>query len=177
MTIHTDHPFALPPGQGDDARRFRARTGSGVTVWTAGHGERPYDRVGLTVSSLLTALGDPPHVLALLDPDAGLTGALLAGRTAVVNLLAWRHRHLAEVFADRVPAPGGRFRVETWQDSDWGPILNGARAWAGVRLAEEPRQVGRSLLVDTVLEHLTLGTDDAALLHVRGRYSPGPDPA
>ncbi len=177
MTIHTDHPFALPPGQGDDARRFRARTGAGVTVWTAGHGTRPHDRVGLTVSSMLTALGDPPHVLALLDPDADLTEALLVGRTAVVSLLAWRHRHVADVFADRAPAPGGRFQVERWDDSPWGPVLVGARAWVGVRLADQPRPVGQALLVDTVIEHLQLGTDDHALLHVRGRYAPGPDPA
>lgn len=175
MTIHTEHPFALPPGQGDDARRFRSRTGGGVTVWTAGHGTGPYSRAGLTVSSLLTALGDPPHVLGLLDPDADLTEMLLADRTAVVSLLAWRHRQVADVFADRAPAPGGRFTVASWTDSAWGPVLDGARAWVGVRLVDDPRQVGQSLLADTVIEHLELGTDDQALLHVRGRYAPGPD--
>ncbi len=176
MTIHADHPFAPRAGEGDDTRRFRARTGAGVSVWTAGRGDGTFDRVGMTVSSLMTALGEPPHVLALLDPDADLTDALLTTRSAVVNLLAWRHRHLADVFADRAPAPGGRFTVETWQPSVWGPVLDGARAWAGVRLADEPRRIGHSLLIDTTIEHLHLGTDDQALLHVRGRYAPGPIP-
>lgn len=123
MTIHPGDPFAPPPHERDAARRFRARIGGGVTLWTAGHGDGPRDRSGLTVSSLMTALGEPPHVLALLDPDAELTDALVAGGTAVVNLLSWRDRHLAEVFAGLAPAPGGRFVPDTWRDSSWGPVL------------------------------------------------------
>ena len=176
MTIHPGDPFAPPPHERDAARRFRARIGGGVTLWTAGHGDGPRDRSGLTVSSLMTALGEPPHVLALLDPDAELTDALVAGGTAVVNLLSWRDRHLAEVFAGLAPAPGGRFVPDTWRDSSWGPVLAAARAWAGVRLVGQPTPVGWSLLVDTMVEHVAFGTAELALLHVRGRYAAGPEP-
>ena len=173
MTIHSDHPFADPEPGRDPARRLRGRLGGVVTLWTTGQGA---GRAGLTVSSVLVAPGEPARVLGLLDPDSDLAETLEQTGTAVVHLLAWRHRDLADAFAGVAPAPGGRFRLGTWTDTPWGPLLDGVSAWAGIRCAGPGAPVGWSRLVDGVLEHAELSTEDeedvagAPLVHRRGRY-------
>ena len=174
MTIHTDHPFADPEPGRDPARRLRGRLGGVVTLWTAGSGA---GRAGLTVSSVLVAPGEPARVLGLLDPDSDLAETLAATGTAVVQLLAWRHRDLADAFAGVAPAPGGPFRLGRWTDTAWGPVLDGVSAWAGIRCAGPGTPVGWSRLVDGALEHAELlpedaegGEADAPLVHRRGRY-------
>jgi flavin reductase (DIM6/NTAB) family NADH-FMN oxidoreductase RutF len=165
MTIHAEHPFRDP--EPDPVRRFRGRVGGTVSLWTAGEGS---DRAGLTVTSFLVAAGEPARALGLLDPDADLTGALLVTHAAVVQLLAWPDRDLAEVFAGTAPAPGGMFRQADFVTTAWGPRLATAATWAGVRL-EETRDVGWSTLVTTVVEHLEVGEGDDPLRHHRGRYA------
>lgn len=167
VTIHDEHPFADPESERDPARRLRGRLGGTVALLTAGAGA---DRAGLTVSSLMVAHGDPAHVLALLDPDSDLASAIGATGAAVVQLLEWRHRDLADAFAGTAPAPGGPFTLGSWADTDWGPLLDGASAWAGLRFAEPAREVGWSLLVDGVVERIRLGESTRPLVHRRGRY-------
>lgn len=179
MTIHDTHPF-LDPEQ-DPVRRLRGRLGGAVSLWTAGKGAT---RAGLTVSSVMVAGGEPGRVLALLDPDADLTAELEDTGRAVVQLLAWRHRGLAEMFAGRAPAPGGPFRQAEFEDTPWGPRLVDVVAWAGVRL-EAASDVGWSRLVTCVLEEVGVaepggdgadGRDGAAPLgHRRGRYHRVPE--
>lgn len=171
MTIHRDHPFAEPP---DPVRRFRGRLGGTVSLWTAGEGQ---GRAGLTVSSLMVARGEPAHVVGLLDPDSDLAQAALTTGSAVVQLLEWRHRDLAEAFAGLLPSPGGLFRTDEWRQTEWGPLLTSASAWVGVRLQPEPREVGWSLLVDGVVEQVELGESTAPLGHRRGRFHSLGDPA
>ena len=165
VTIHTEHPFAEP--NDDPVRRFRGRLGGTVSLWTTGDGEA---RAGLTVSSFMVAHGDPAHVLALLDPDSDLARTALTTGTAVVQLLEWRHRDLAEAFAGLLPSPGGPFRTGDWRQTGWGPVLTSASAWAGVRLQPEPREIGWSVLVDGVVEHVEVGESTTPLVHYRGRY-------
>lgn len=166
VTIHTGHPFLEPESQRDPVRRLRGRLGGSVTLWTAGSGE---DRAGLTVSSLMVATGEPGRVLALLDPDADLAEALRRTRRAVVHLLGWRHRDLADAFAGVAPAPGGVFGLATFEDGEWGPRLVGAPGWAAVSLESE-RPTGWSTLVTCVVEGVELGEDTAPLVHRRGHY-------
>lgn len=190
VTIHSTHPFA--DANPDPARRFRGRLGGQVTLWTAGEGAT---RAGLTVTSLMIANGEPPRVLALLDPDAEFTEEFEDGGRAVVQLLSWRHRDLADMFAGTAPAPGGMFAQAEFTVTPWGPLLSGAGGWAGVRL-ESTADVGWSRLVTCTLDEVTLpdATDapddrggagsgdrpgqtnagnDAPLLHRRGRYRRG----
>lgn len=166
MTIHTSHPFADPDP--DPVRRFRGRLGGAVSLWTSG---RDAGREGLTVTSLLLAHGEPAHLVAALDPDADLTGALLEEEAAVVALLAWQHRDLAEAFAGTAPAPGGPFRTGTFEETAWGPRLVDAPAWAGVRLVDA-RPLGWSTLVTCAVERVEVGEDPrgGALGHRRGRW-------
>lgn len=183
MTIHSGHPF---PTEDDPVRRFRGRLGGQVSLWTAGaastgspdvtgSAEAAGSPVGLTVSSVLVARGDPARVLGLIDPDSDLAGALAVGAAFVVQLLAWRHRMVAEAFAGVAPAPGGPFRTAAFEDGPWGPHLADAATWLGARV-ESVVPVGWSALVTATVEHVELGPDegnDAALLHRRGRYGRG----
>lgn len=164
MTIHPGHPFADP--HPDPVRRFRGRLGSGVTLWTSGPADA---RAGLTVSSLMVAGGEPGRVLALLGPDADLTARLEQTGRAVVQLLSWHHRRLAEAFAGTTPAPGGPFRTGDFADTAAGPLLTDATASADVTL-EDVRDVGWSRLVTCIIGAVTLGDDVDPLLHRRGRW-------
>lgn len=164
MTIHSTHPFAADP---DPVRRLRGRLAASVTLLTAGLGPH---RAGLTVSSLVVAHGEPARVLALVDPDSDLADAVAATGTAVVQLLGWADRDLAEAFAGTAPAPGGLFRQAAFEDTAWGPRLVGDRTWAGLRL-EASDEVGWSRQLRLLVEEV--GADEEApspLLHHRGRY-------
>lgn len=165
MTIHSEHPFAEPH---DDAlRRFRGRVGGTVSLWTSGSGT---DRAGLTLTSYVVAHGEPAKVLGLVDPESELADAVREGGRVVVQLLEWRHRALAETFAGLLPSPGGPFRAGEWRETEWGPALTDAPSWLGVRLSPDPREVGWSLLLEGVVEHVEVGEAAQPLLHRRGRY-------
>jgi flavin reductase (DIM6/NTAB) family NADH-FMN oxidoreductase RutF len=164
VTIHAEHPFRDPDP--DPLRRFRGRVGGTVSLWTAGESAR---RAGLTVTSFLVAAGEDARVLALLDPDSDLAERLAETGHAVVQLLTREHRDLADVFAGISPAPGGMFRQADFVDTEWGPRLASATTWAGVR-REAVQEVGWSVLVTTVVEHLEVGEDADPLRHHRGRY-------
>ena len=166
MTIHSEHPFLDP--EPDPVRRFRGRLGGAVSLVTAGGGR---ERAGLTVSSLMVAIGDPARVVMLVDPDSDLHDVLAAGdeHRAVVQLLAWRHRHLAEAFAGTAPAPGGPFRAAEFEDTEWGPRLTDAPTWMGLRL-ETRTDAGWSSLLSLVVEHVHVGEDDEPLGSRRGRW-------
>jgi flavin reductase (DIM6/NTAB) family NADH-FMN oxidoreductase RutF len=139
-----------------------------VSLWTAGDGA---DRAGLTVTSMMVAAGEPARLVALLDPDSELAEALDVTGQAVVQLLDWRHRDLADMFAGVTPAPGGAFAQATWRQTTWGPVLADAGVWAGVRLDEPPSAtVGWSRLVIGTVEELQVGDETDPLLHRRGRY-------
>jgi flavin reductase (DIM6/NTAB) family NADH-FMN oxidoreductase RutF len=168
MTIHSDHPFRDP--ESDPDRRLRGRLAGTVTLWTSqGTSQGDPRPAGLTVSSLMVAAGEPAYLLALLDPDSDLAEALAGSRVAVVSLLQWRHRPLAEVFAGLAPAPGGPFAQAAFVPTSWGPRLADAGSWAGVSLVEE-RTVGWSVLVTCEVQHVELDEQDEPLVHRRGRY-------
>lgn len=163
MTIHSSHPFAMPD---DAARRLRGRLGGTVSLWTSGDGS---GRAGLTVSSLMVATGDPAYVVGLLDPDSDLHDSLESTGRAVVQLLQWKHRDLADMFAGVTPAPGGPFGQSTFETTEWGPRLADAATWAGVVL-ESAVELGWSMQVTCRLEHIVLGDEPEPLVHRRGRY-------
>ena len=163
MTIHSEHPFLDP--EADPVRRLRGRLGGRVTLWTSG----AEPRAGLTVSSLMVAGGEPGRVLALLDPDSDLREVLEETRRAVVHLLEWEHRDLAEAFAGQLPAPGGPFRMGEWEPTGHGPRLLSAASWATVEL-ESTETVGWSDLVVARIVDVVLGDDEQPLDHRRGRY-------
>lgn len=163
MSIHSTHPFVTQPGARSPARQFRGRLVSPVTLWASGQG---FGRVGLTVSSVLVALGAQSRIIGLIDPDSELAAGL--GECGTVTILAASDRHLADVFAGVAPSPGGMFRAADFQQTDWGPVLPG-RSWAGIRW-ESCRELGWSTEVVGVIERINLSDADP-LAHTRGRYS------
>lgn len=169
MTIHDEHPFLPPEPDRNPVRRLRGRLASPVTVLTAEHAG---ERAGLTVSSVLVVDGDPGEVLAVVDPLSDLHDAVRDSGTAVLNLLSWPDRQLAEAFGYQAPAPGGPFRLAEWVASEWGPVLADSTAWAGCRATGQPWQpVGWGLAIRLDIESVTIGRDAAPLVHHRGRYA------
>ena len=165
MTIHTSHPFA--DAEPDEVRRFRGRLGGAVTLWTTGS---PQDRAGLTVTSLMVANGEEPLVLALVDPDSDLLDVLRRSGRAVVSLLEWGDRDLAEAFAGTAPAPGGAFRMTAFEDTPAGPRPATAATYAEVTLLAEA-EAGWSVLVHARLDRAVVGDEDGPMLgHRRGRF-------
>ena len=162
MTIHTEHPFAEPD---DPVRRFRGRLGGTVAVACAGEGA---DRSGLTITSFVVANGDPAHLLVLVDPDSDLADAVEDTGRLAVSLLAWEHRDLAEAFAGQAPAPGGLFRLGTWEQTEWGPVLADGPGWAAGPVVARS-EVGWSLQLDAELARVVV-RDGEGLVHRRGRY-------
>ncbi|MCH1868237.1 flavin reductase family protein [Nocardioides sp. CFH 31398] len=180
MTIHDTHPFADPEGAREPGRRLRGRLTGTVSLWTAGGALAGGERAGLTVSSWLVVAGEETRVVAMLDPDSDLLDALERTGRAVVALLTWEQRALADVFAGQAPAPGGMFAQAAFVDTDHGPRLASATTWADVRL-ESTATVGWSTQVTCVAEHVEIGGEDgeddpddegrrAPLEHRRGRY-------
>jgi flavin reductase (DIM6/NTAB) family NADH-FMN oxidoreductase RutF len=169
VTIHASDPFATPDEAKSPVRRLRGRLSAPVTLWTAyDHEARP---VGLTVSSTVVADGSPGRVLGLLDDESALWEAIRhTGRFAVIPLREGDGR-LADTFAGLMPAPGGPFAVGRWRDTDHGPVLAEAGAWAACRL-DDSRRMGWGLLIESTVEHVEINNDDRAapLIHYRGRY-------
>lgn len=169
VSIHHEHPFATPAAGRDAARRLRGRLAAPVTLWASGAG---VGRAGLTVSSMLVALGEPAHVLGLIDPDADVAGLLVPGARFTVSVLGPGQRRVVEVFAGLGPSPGGPFAVAEFDDNAWGPRPAASGTWAGARVVGV-RPLGWSVEVTAVLEHIVLGEEDG-LLQLRGRLrTPG----
>ena len=169
MTIHHNHPFAVDEQDRNPLRRFRGRMASPISVWAAvANGTR----AGWTLSSFLVADGEPGEVIGLLDEESPLADILADVTRVTINLLAWSQRSLADAFAGVAPAPGGPFGLATWQDTDWGPALEGSLGWIGARLKPDPGHAGWGLLLRAVVERVEIQSDpvDDLLCYVRGRY-------
>ena len=151
MTIHAAIPSPTPTR----TRPAGSAAGS-VARPRSGRPAEAADRAGLTLTSVLVVLGDPARVLGLVDPDSDLADTVAETGRAVVQLLTWPDRDLAEGFAGTAPAPGGVFRQADFVDTEWGPRLAHATTWAGVRL-EGSSEVGWSRLLTCVVEHLEVG--------------------
>jgi 3-hydroxy-9,10-secoandrosta-1,3,5(10)-triene-9,17-dione monooxygenase reductase component len=120
-SLRYGNPWADPPTARDSLRRLRGHLVLPVTVWLAGGTAPDSPPVGLTISSVLLAQGEPPVLAGLVSPSSDLADRLAAppGRF-VVHLLAAAHRRLAQHFAGDVPAPP---ELLATTPSDHGPLL------------------------------------------------------
>jgi len=171
VSIHSEHPFLTPEPDRDPVRRARGRLNAPVTLWTTGEGRQ---RAGLTVSSMIIAEGEPAEVIGLVNPDSALGEVIEQTRTLVINVLGAESRTASEVFADRTPSPGGKFRTGTWSQTAWGPTLDGVPAWIGARLIDGPlARSGWAYLIRAEIQkvHLSaLAEGSTALGYLRGHY-------
>lgn len=159
-------PFTTSVAARDRTRRLRGRLGSPVTIWTAhGTGDVP---VGLTVSSILVAEGEPAEVLGLIDPLTSLWDALEARRRFVVHVLAASQERTAERFALRFP--GDPFEEELPESTPWGPALAQApnRAYCTVLGWSD---AGYARLVRAAIDEIALDERPVRpLVYYRGSY-------
>ncbi|WP_110238703.1 flavin reductase family protein [Nocardioides gilvus] len=166
MTIHSSHPFTGPRDAPDEVRQLRGRIGGVVTLWTTGTGAA---RSGLTVSSVMVARGEEGRFLALVDPLSDFAEEFDRNGRAVVHLLRWQHRDLADIFAGLSPAPGGAFASADFTGASHGPRLMSAGSWAQVE-REGADEVGWSTLYTCRIVEAHVEDEDDPLVHRRGRY-------
>jgi flavin reductase (DIM6/NTAB) family NADH-FMN oxidoreductase RutF len=118
--IHDDHPFQTPPEERDPVRQFRGRLVAPVTVVTAGNAEQ---RVGLTISSLMVAEGDPGSVYMLIGSATDLWEEIESSGKFVVHIVDDSMRDHGDAFAGFRPRPGGVFTDVEVEDTEWGPAI------------------------------------------------------
>ncbi|MBV9634949.1 MAG: flavin reductase family protein, partial [Methylobacteriaceae bacterium] len=99
----------------------------GVSLITAGHGER---RSGFTATSVSSLSIDPPSLIVCINRASTTLPVLLEHRAFGVNILSAAHRRLAERFAGRGGVSGAaRFAGAEWTTAATGaPLLTDALA-------------------------------------------------
>jgi flavin reductase (DIM6/NTAB) family NADH-FMN oxidoreductase RutF len=151
---------------GDELRTFMRRAPASVSVLTVDTGS---ERLGLTVSSLVSLSLDPPLVGVSLSRDAAMHELLREAGGFTVNLLAGGQEWLAQHFARGVPPIGMWHGVDTEEAERGAPLLAGALGWVECRLVEE-HPVGDHTLFVGQVESVRLGSSAPPLVHVDGSY-------
>lgn len=164
--VHSEHPFQPDPTDRDQARRFRGRLASGVTIVTAGADS---DRTGLTVSSLLVVQGEPAEAHLVVGPTTDLWSAAAETGRFVIHICRSEDRHMADVFAGLWPAPGGLFAAVPSTQSEWGPVLTDLpdRAYCSF---ESRAEVGWSGLVVGRVDQVEVSALEDPIIHYRSGY-------
>lgn len=160
-------PFAVPKEAQDPVRRFRGRLPAPVTVWTTyGHDAR--SPVGITVSSLLVAEGEPASVVGLVGDLTDFWEAAKRSRRMVVHILNDDQADLAEKFALRYP--GDPFATVDHATSEYGPLLAGLEDRLMCKV-DSYMPVGFGVLVKSTIERVDLTENPPSpLVHLRGAY-------
>lgn len=164
--IHEEHPFTTPQGMRDPVRQLRGRLAVPVTIITAGSGD---ERTGLTVSSLVAAEGEPGLVYCLLGPDTNLLTAIENSGKFIVHVCETHHREMSDVFAEIRPNPGGLFAGHPFQDTEYGPRLEGFGSIALCSLVST-REESYSTLVAGRVDEVVVHDLTDPLTYFRGGY-------
>lgn len=164
--IHYENPFSTPREIREPIRRFRGRLTSGVTIWTATGEQGP---VGLTVSSLLVAEGEPSQLVGLINDTTDLFEAVSTSRRFVVHLADDAHERWADGFAGLYPMPGGVFAHVPWEPSEHGPLIGELGNRVRCELIEVAA-AGYQKLVRGEIGQIELTDLDEPLVYFRGRY-------
>jgi 3-hydroxy-9,10-secoandrosta-1,3,5(10)-triene-9,17-dione monooxygenase reductase component len=139
----------------------------GVSVITAGVGD---DRTGLTATSVTSLSVEPPTMLFCVNRNASAWPVIRRHRHFCVNILAERHRAVADRFAGR----GGAKGVERYAGARWVTLATGALALEDALAAidcevEETIERHSHAIVIGAAKTLRVGDGDA-LAHQHGRY-------
>ena len=151
---------------GDDLRTLMRRAPASVAVLTVDTGR---DRLGLTVSSLVSLSLEPPLVGVAISRDAAMHELLRDSGRFAVSLLAGAQDRLAQHFARGVPPIGMWQGIATEESAGGAPLLVGALGWLECRLAAEHGVGDHSLFVGEV-EAVRLGQQAPPLVHHEGGY-------
>jgi flavin reductase (DIM6/NTAB) family NADH-FMN oxidoreductase RutF len=118
MNAAVKHPLQIGAPTLKDAMR---QVVGGVCVITAGIGE---ERTGLTATSAVSLSIVPPTMIVCVNRDASAYPIIQLRRHFCVNVLAARHRAVADRFAGR----GGVKGAARYAEASWTPLATGALA-------------------------------------------------
>lgn len=128
------------------------------------------ERLGLTVSSLVSASLEPPLVAVSVSRQAALHELLRAAGGFAASLLAGSQEALAQHFARGVP-PIALWHGIDARESRRGPLLEGAVGWLECALEGEVPAGDHTLFLGLV-ERAEQGANAPPLLRLDGGYRP-----
>jgi flavin reductase len=151
---------------GDDLRELMRGFPAGVAVLTV---DAAGERLGLTVSGVVSLSLDPPLVGVSVSRQAAMHELLRAAGDFALSLLSGEQAAVAQHFARGVP-PFAHWHGIEWRGGASGaPLLEGALGWLECRLSAEHATGDHTLFVGEVLS-VERGRDGAALVHVGQGY-------
>ena len=150
----------------EELRALVRRAPASVAVLTVDAGR---DRLGLTVSSLVSLSLEPPLVGVSMAVDAAMHELLREAGGFAASLLAGGQEWLAQHFARGVPPIGMWSSIATEEGARGAPLLVGALGWLECRLASEHATGDHTFFVGEV-ESARLGAAAPPLVHVDGGY-------
>jgi flavin reductase (DIM6/NTAB) family NADH-FMN oxidoreductase RutF len=159
------------PHAGEDAaayRRAMREFAAGVAIVACGAGD---NRAGCTVTALTSLSLSPPTLLVCLARDALTLARLRESGAFSVNLLAARHRELADLFSGRGGVHGpARFALGRWAPLITGaPVLADALAAIDCRVEEIIERHTHAIVIGA-MAGMRHGEGGAALAHWRSSY-------
>jgi flavin reductase (DIM6/NTAB) family NADH-FMN oxidoreductase RutF len=165
-----DKRMTAPSTSGESAvfRQAMREFAAGVSIVACGAREA---RSGCTVTALTSLSLAPPTLLVCLSRDAHTLKRLRETGAFSVNLLAARHRELADRFASRVGERGAaRFAVGRWTTLATGsPLLADALAAIDCRVEEIIERHTHAIVIGAVVA-VQRGEHGPALAHWRSHY-------
>jgi flavin reductase (DIM6/NTAB) family NADH-FMN oxidoreductase RutF len=150
----------------EELRPFMRRAPAGVAVITVNTG---HEKLGLTVSSLLSVSLDPPLLAISIAREAAMHELLREAGGFTASLLAGGQEWLAQHFARGVPPIGMWHGVDTEEGDRGAPLLAGALGWVECRLVAEHETGDHTLFVGEV-ESVRLGAPAPPLVYLDGTY-------
>lgn len=151
---------------GAQLRELVGRVPRGVAVVTVDAGGQ---RLGLTVSSLVSLSLEPPLVGFAVSRQAALHELLREAGGCTISLLAADQERIAQHFARGVPPIALWQGIATVEGAQGAPRLAGALGWLDCRLRDE-LAVGTHTFFVCAVERAELGEDAPALVRMRGAY-------
>ena len=159
-------PAQRPPVGTTEFRAAMSAMASTVSVVTARHGN---ERVGRTVTSMLSLSIAPPTILVSIDIVSRLADLIAKSRGFSLAILADDQHDIADAFAGRID-PDSRFDVGSWSAWPSGhPMLLGAAAALDCEVTGSMETGTHVLFAGTVVEAETT-TSRSPLLWQRHRY-------
>jgi flavin reductase (DIM6/NTAB) family NADH-FMN oxidoreductase RutF len=127
------------------------------------------ERLGLTVSSLVSVGLEPPLVAISISRHAALHELLRGAGGFAASLLAGDQEGIAQHFARGVP-PIGMWHGIAVRDGARGPLLDGAVGWLECRVEGELAAGDHTIFVGLV-ERTEPGSSSPPLLRLGGGYA------
>lgn len=151
---------------GDELRALMRRAPASVVVLTV---DTDREKLGLTVSSLVSLSLDPPLVGVSIAREAAMHELLREAGGFAASLLAGGQEWLAQHFARGVPPIGMWHGISTEEGSGGAPLIAGALGSLECRLVGEHAVGDHTLFVGEV-ESVRLGASAPPLVYHDGTY-------